>query len=377
MSILLTIKSFFATIFAVLISLSSILSPVFLKWTQGETGFVKWSKDDEFEISDTIEIQKKHGKDFVILNLTDCQLSFCESYKEEGKVLKYTIDKLVEETQPDLITVTGDNAWCTSAYLWFVKLMDSYNIPWAPIMGNHDGQSTPSEWWCAYQLANARNCLFKYGPEGMGYGNYIINVVESDSNGYKKYVHTLFMMDTHSNCDDNENGIINSVNGSGGYDNLWANQMEWYEWAVNGIKELNHGETVESTLFIHIPLCEYKDAMALTCDIDESGSFTGIKEEYKDTVFGANHEGICSAPGNNGMFALIKSLGSTKNVICGHDHINSLSIPYEGVRLSYALKTGKGCYWEEGMNGGSVVTFGVDGEASFSHFYIDPSPAMN
>ena len=115
-------------------------------------------------------------------------------------------------------------------------------------MGNHDGQGCPSEFWCAYNFAQAKNCLFKFGPRGMGYGNYIVNITE---NG--EIIHSLFLMDTHSDVEeDNINGAAGS-----GYDHLWKDQFDWYSWAVDGI-EAAAGKQVESTVIFHIPLYEYK-----------------------------------------------------------------------------------------------------------------------
>lgn len=370
------IKSFFVTCVTCLLSLTQIFSPYFayLTGTKEEDYFEKWSVEQEFTKDYCIEIEKKADKDFKILNLTDIQLSAFEPDMIDGQIAYDTIDKLVKDEQPDLITVTGDNAWSTMSYLSMIKKLDSYGIPWAPVMGNHDGQGCLSEFWCAYQFTKAENCLFKFGPEGMGYGNYIINITE---NG--KIIHSLFMMDTHSGAGDTEEGKINigkKDDGSDnvGYDHFWKDQLTWYEWAVKGISEIA-GKTVQSSVYMHIPVYEYRIARDLFCDevkVGDSVKYV-VKEEYKDTCFGEINEGICSAEGNNGFFALAKELGSTKDMIVGHDHVNNLSVVYEGIRLSYGEKCGPGCYWTEEDNGGSVLTVVSDGTTSFRHVYVDPA----
>ncbi len=340
---------------AFFMAFNQLMTPITAVAAGGEDKyFYAWSINDEYS-SDTyaVSLEKDPDKDFVVLNLADVQLKDYEAYADEWTIASETIDRLIKEIQPDLITLTGDNAWGGVAYLELINFLESYEIPWAPIMGNHDGEKTLSEFWAAYRMSKAEHCLFKFGPEDMGYGNYILNITE---NG--RVIHTLFMMDTHSDAE------------NGGYDHLWTNQINWYKWAVKGIAEENGG-TVESTVFIHIPVCEYKDAWKSVYD-EENECF------YEDTdidYFGHNGEGVCSPKdeNNTGFFDVCKSLGSTKNIIAGHDHTNCASIMYEGIRLSYALKAGPGCYWDEEKNGGSTLTISSDGSAVFEHHYVDPA----
>lgn len=318
--------------------------------------FEDWSAEQTYTADYAVRLNKSPNKDFVVLNLTDIQMTDNETFGEVGERVKATIDKLVEETKPDLITLTGDNAWRFLSYNDLIRTIDSYGVPWAPVMGNHDGQGCPSEFWCAYNLAHAKNSLFRFGPKDMGYGNYVIQIYENDA-----IVHTLIMMDTHNDLRDGAN-----INGEKdeGYDHLWENQFGWYTWVVKGTETLA-GKNVESTVFFHIPLREYNDAWDMAT---EDGQY---KPEYADTCFGTKHEGVCCPPANNGFFTLMKDLGSTKNVICGHDHINSYSIPYEGIRLTYGLKTGEACYWEPEMSGGTTVTISSGGTATVAHHYVD------
>ena len=330
----------------------------------GEQAFFEdWSADQPFERSYAVELEKDPDKDFVVLNLADIQLDDIEATGEVGEQVKDNTDRLVALTQPDLITLTGDNAWGTQAYLELIKMLDSYGVPWAPVMGNHDGQGCPSEFWCAYKFAHAEHCVFRFGPAGMGYGNYIINITQ---NG--EIVHTLFMMDTHSMIE--EDGI----NGPAGdhYDHVWTEQLTWYTWAVDGIAA-EAGRTVESTVIMHIPLNEYKAAWTAATGVEWSAETKDAPYvgEYADTCFGVRHENGGWPPESNGFFDLIKQKGSTKNVLTGHDHVCNSSILYQGVRLTYALKDGPGCYWEPELNGGTTITIGADGTATVAHQYID------
>lgn len=346
-------------IISFILALEQILAPVLATPPAGEkeSFYKEWSVKDEFSTEDYITLVKDPNKDFVILNLADVQLTDDEVYGEVGERSNALITRLVEDTQPDLITLTGDNAWATMAYMELVELVDSFGIPWAPVMGNHDGQGLLSETWACQLFLDAENCLFEFGPEDMGHGNYIINIVENDS-----IIHTLFMMDTH---DTRAYTLDDGTYLESEYDHLWPRQIKWYKWAVNGIAAIE-GKKVDSSVFFHIPVMEYNEAWQAAWDAENEC----YKPEYADTSFGVNLEWVCSAPENNGFFDVCKEYG-TKNIICGHDHVNSASILYEGVRLTYGLKLGEGCYYDDALIGGTTLSIDSSGGTVTQHHYLD------
>jgi hypothetical protein len=137
----------------------------------------------------------------------------------------------------------------------------------------------------------------------------------------------------------------------------------------------------DSLLMLHIPIYAYRDAWnsAAKEDLDprsvapqNSGDPDNWKDGYQGS-FGVKYEGICSYPADEGAFALIKELGSTKHVVCGHDHINNYAVEYEGVKLIYSLKAGAGCYWDPVLNGGTVIEIGSEGVSKVWHEYVDVS----
>ncbi len=343
--------------------LSQILAPVQIILTPGGEAsyFTDWSVNDTFDSDDYIEIQKQQGEDFVILNLTDVQLSDAKAYGELGDCSEDLIRKLVADNQPDLITLSGDNAWDTAAYLKLIEFLDGFGIPWAPVMGNHDGQGCISEFWVAYNFIQAENCLFQCGPKDMGYGNYIINITEND-----KIVHTLFMMDTHND----DVFILEDGTEVEGYDHLWDNQQKWYKWAVNGIADIA-GRVVESTVIAHIPVREYLDAWESVSIEAEGYEFGIIDPQYSDIAYGRKFEDGGFSPVNNGFFDLCKELGSTKTMLVGHDHVNDFCINYEGITLAYAVKSGFGSYWREDMIGGTTLTVNGTGNVRVDQHYYD------
>ncbi len=345
-------------VFAVLLSLNQFINPLFAMLFAGgiDNFYDDWSPEDTYTADYAITLEKDPDKDFVVLNFSDIQLVAKEIYGEAGQIAEATMAKAVAEVQPDLITLTGDNSWCRIGYIRLCKVLDSFEIPWAAVMGNHDGGSGAKvyENWCAYQMYKSEYSVFRFGPKDMGVGNYVINIAE---NG--KVIHSIYMMDTHTDT---------QVPCSS-YDHLWDNQIKWYEWAVKGNNELA-GRTVESSVFFHIPCIQYRYAWNEAKYNPETGAYEN--PGYADS-FGYNEEGICSPEFDNGFFDLVKELDSTKNIISGHDHVNCSSIMYDGVRLSYSLTCSPGGYWEPYMNGGSTLTIDSDGHAEFAHHYVDPA----
>ncbi len=337
----------FSSIFLIFATLFNSIIPMFASSSiAAERYYEKWSPEDAYVIDADNVIQKNPEEDFKVLIVTDVQLDSSEALGKTRFETEALIDSLFEKTNPDLIVAVGDNATGTFSYEWFISYFDSFGVPWALVMGNHDGQGTIGENWISYKLIKSDNCLYKFGPEDMGHGNYAVHISQAN-----KIIHTIYLMDTHDSTDYFDGTTLHEDV----YDGLWKNQIEWYKWNVNGLNALTNSN-VESTLFIHIPLAEYHDA------------YNAISSD--PTAFGEKNEYICNGI-NNGMFDVIKELGSTKNVIVGHDHLNTFSTTYQGVRLSYATKTGTGSYSDDSIQGGSLLTIDSDGKATFSHLSVN------
>jgi len=289
-------------------------------------------------------LDKDPEKDFVILNLADIQCHDFEAFNQVGDFYEETVDKLIRKVKPDLITTVGDNAFDPLAWMKLIEFLDSYRIPWAPVMGNADHRGLASEFWAVYRLSRAKYCLFTCGPEGMGYGNYILHIRQ---NG--RVIHSLYMMDTHHE----------DTFQAGSWDHLTEEQIAWYVWAVRGL-EAEQGIKTESSVLMHIPVPEYQNAW------DEA------PESLKRQPFQKMHEPNGAPLFQNGFFETCKKLGSTKTMLCGHDHKNCFSLDYQGICLTYGMKTGYGCYWERETNGGTTLTVDAEGHARIDQHYIDP-----
>lgn len=325
-----------------------------------------------------ITLQKKRGKDFKILNLTDPQLGveeWAEGHMNRA-ILTYTITELVKAVDPDLITITGDLAWAghDEAYDAFADFLDSFDRPWAPVWGNHDNQGgteivdAVATRYLAHPL-----CVYEKGDPVLGNGNYVIAIEE---NG--KVVEGVIMMDSHDRM---------PYTAADGTESLeWAKlipeQLVWYREQIEKLEKLGCHDT---TLMMHIPIYAYRQAWeaAANPNIDHASvkpensmDCANWNEGYTDS-FGVKYEGICSYPADEGMMAVITELGSTKHILCGHDHINNFIIRYKGVNLIYSLKTGIGCYWNPILNGGTVLRVTEDGVSEVWHRYVNVSEILH
>ena len=317
-------------------------------------------------------LKKQPGKDFVILNLTDPQLGdpeWAEGHMNRS-VIEYTVEKLIEKVQPDLITISGDLAWAgyTLAYDLLAELLEQFQIPWAPVWGNHDNQGGAE---CIDRIVNRYmaypHFLYEKGDPAIGNGNYVI-AIEEDG----KIVEALVMVDSHNRVEYVREGRDEDTTDA----KLIPEQLEWYRQQIRLLKEKGCDS---ATMILHIPPYVYREASRAafkegvdlkSVSLQEAEGASCWNEGYEDS-FGVQYEGICSYPEEDGVFAVVKEEGVTKRIIAGHDHVNNWVITYDGVQLIYGLKTGAGCYWNPILNGGTVLKVGKEGVYEVKHEYVD------
>lgn len=293
-------------------------------------------------------LEKQAGKDFKIMLFTDIQLW---SNPSDNKKVFEMMDDLVEEENPDLIILPGDNVsglTTKSLLKKLIKKMESYKIPWAPVYGNHDTEGVASLKWQSDRYEQAEYCLFERGPENMyGMGNYALNIVESGD-----IVKTLFFLDNgryHKYPDGSKREVY-----------VGEEQIAWYEKTALEIAAYQ-GKTVESMVFSHTAMPEMREAVEKYCQKDEDGNYT----VPLDLGFGHFAYLPCVAPINTGFIDRAKAVGLT-HVFCGHDHESNGSIYYEDVRYTYGLKTGKSPrYWNDATSyGATIIELGDNGAVS-------------
>ncbi|MBE6540949.1 MAG: hypothetical protein E7672_00660 [Ruminococcaceae bacterium] len=321
-------------------------------------------------------LTKIPGKDFNILTLSDPQLGDSEwgKHSRARLILEYTVREMIERVHPDLITTTGDIARASQdkSYRCFAEFINSLGIPWATVWGNHDNEYGPEYIdIIADMYMEFDNCLFEKGDRSLGNGNYVIRIEE---NG--KPVHGVFMIDSH----DKDDYINAAGERSRVYSRLTPAQLEWYRAEC---KKLSDDGCNDTSIFLHIPIYAYREAWAAAykTGIVESPKMISVEESYTDKFwndgytdsFGVLYEGICSYPEDDGVFSAMKECGSTRHIVAGHDHTNNFVIKHEGIKFIYGTKTGEGNYWNESVNGGTVLTIGSDGIKDVHHEIVDVS----
>ena len=296
-----------------------------------------------------IEIPK--GKKPVILQLSDPQMldssqavkgrlsegedTYWAKDKKEERCFKY-IRETVKETSPDLILIAGDIVYGEfdhdgSALLSFVEFMDSFDIPWAPVLGNHETESRMGADWQCEQLHNAKNCLFKQRTL-TGNGNYTVGIKQDG-----KLLRVFYMLDSNSGHP-SDASIANghSVHSAGFGDD----QIEWY---TNDIKNIHSvSPDTKISFMFHIALHAFENAYekyGYTRD-RSSGVFPLIIDETDGTStdFGVIMYPIDNWDKDNSVWQDFKDLG-VDSVLVGHDHEVSASVVYEGIRCQFGLKS--------------------------------------
>lgn len=305
-----------------------------------------WHETDVFDIKNIPTVQKKDGKDFVILNLADVQMCDLEDIFHMPTI-KREIDYLVGAAKPDLITLTGDQTWSNENLISLTSLvrwLDGYKIPYAPVFGNHDygndgDNAVLSERACCDVYESGKYSLFKRGPTNIGtLGNYAVNVMDGN-----KILRTLYMLD------------------SGYTDVISDEQIAWFKWNAEGIKNANGGEYPQAMCFFHKPIPEFSMAYR--------DYYRGEREAEGEVYVTYSLFGSMQ----NGFFDVARERNVT-DIVCGHQHGNSFTLGYKGVNLTFALKTGElGGYYEDEevyLNGASYFTLSADTTVS-SRLFVD------
>ena len=301
--------------------------------------------------------------------------------KKEERCFKY-IREIIENTNPDLILIAGDIVYGEfdhdgSALLSFIEFMDNFQIPWAPVLGNHETESKMGVDWQSEKLTSSKYCLFKQRTL-TGNSNYTVGIKQGD-----KLTRVFYMMDSNSGAPSEKslaNGHSSHPSGFG------DDQIEWY---VNGINKIHTTSPNTKIGFVfHIAIHAFIKALEKYGYSNDRSSpaFPIIIDELDKTGtdFGFALLPTPSWDKDMRVFDELKSLG-VDIISVGHDHECCASIVYEGVRLQFGLKSStydSNIYKDENgilkkswvpagtpVIGGTVMHLGEDGEITKAYHY--------
>ena len=150
-----------------------------------------WKNSDPYNFAVYPNL-KKHRDEFKIMLLTDIQLEYFSNSgipKFGFSAISQSLNMIAEDIktyQPDLLILPGDNIAGAGFFKAIegerlITFLDSFKIPYAPIIGNHDGEGyfakndDNREEFIAKIFGKGRYSLFQRGPVNLGVGNYRIH----------------------------------------------------------------------------------------------------------------------------------------------------------------------------------------------------------
>ena len=252
---------------------------------------------------------------------------------------------LITQTRPDMIFITGDMVYGSfddkgTTFEWFCDFMDSFEIPWAPVFGNHDNESARGVDWQCERLAACKYSMFKRG-EVTGNGNYTVGIAVGG-----ELVRVMHMIDSH--------GRLRIF---GIYEDQVALMLENTEKITAAV-----GKKIPAFAAFHIPTPEFEAAERAKGYTDGDRQFyvIGVDVPAKDGDFGMKYESFPRNWGNMGEYLDTFKKCNIDGVFVGHQHNISTCISWQGIRWCYGLKTGQYDFHVPGSLGGTLVT--LDGD---------------
>lgn len=299
-------------------------------------------------------------KDFKVMQLTDIHIGGGWMSVKKDKMALNAVAAMITAEKPDLVIVSGDLTFPVPFFAGtfnnktgakeVAALMEKLGVYWTLNFGNHDTEAYSyfnrqkiSE---LYSSSEYPHCLFQPGPTDIdGYGNQIFNIKNSTG----EIIRSFFIFDSHAYPKNNPLGI------KWEYDNIHQNQIDWYSRKIDEITKINGGKPVPSSVVIHIPLGEYKEAWT---EYTENGMKDTENVKFIRGEIGEEDQFISCGVAEDTLFETILQKGSTDSVFCGHDHLNNIVLNYKGVDLIYGYSVDYLAYpgiYKQGAQRGCVI----------------------
>lgn len=279
------------------------------------------------------------------------------------------VEEGVRRTNPDIIVLTGDNIYGETddeGKLWLemIEVLDSFKIPWLCIFGNHDNESQKGVNWQVEAVQNSQYGYMKDGDLKNGNSNYTVGICQG---GQLKYV--FYMLDTNG-CSTKPHNFgesllpynpdIADIEQKAG---IFFSQRYWISECARKIAA--YGENIPSLMFMHIPPIEaaYSVTDRYT---DPYATWPFYPEREYD--FGMATEPLGGFE-SGGQFWAVAKEANCVGMFMGHQHNVATSTEYDGIRLTYGLKTGTADYHDPNILGTTKITIS-EADNTFSVEYI-------
>lgn len=295
-------------------------------------------------------VEVPEGREPVVLQLTDTQI--IDSTQDLNGVLGGSqptmyapsqmnarcfdfLTEIITATNPDLIIMTGDNVYGKfdhngSVWLRLIEFMDSFDIPWAPIFGNHDNESNMGVDWQCEQLMKAENCLFKQRTLT---GNCNYSVAIAQGNELKRVFYML---------DSNGIGSPSSATLANGHTSTTpgfaSDQIDWFTKDITRLQESIPDLKVSFAYHIQDTLFEVAyEKYGYLNNKPWANINVDLHEDKADGDFG--YIGYVEGEWTQDI-ARLKKLG-VDSIFVGHEHTSSSSVVYEGIRFQFGQKSSR------------------------------------
>lgn len=258
------------------------------------------------------------------------------------------IKSLITQVRPDLLLLPGDfihgrfdDEGITLD--WFCDFMDAFEIPWAPVFGNHDNESHKGVRWQCERLTSSRYCVFKRGNV-TGNSNYCIGIAVGD-----RLIRVIHMLDSNG-CKVSDDIDLEKTAG------IYPDQMMLVEETTHRIMEIQ-GKVVPAFAVFHIPSEEYvKAEIEKGYKTDFRQNYTlGVDVKASEGDFGCKNEKIECFKTNESFLSTFKRC-YVEAVIAGHCHRINTCIDYKNIKWLFGLKTGQYDGYNYGQTGGTLIT---------------------
>ena len=292
------------------------------------------------------------GREPVILQLSDTQIidagqerpgrggidrNFWATDKMNERCFNY-LREIVDATNPDFIIITGDLVYGEfddngTALQKLIAVMESFEIPWSPVFGNHDNESKKGvDWQCA-QFEASKYCYFEQKTLS-GNGNYSVGIAQGG-----ELLRVFYMMDTNG-CGAASAESIANGHTYNGYVGFKQDQIDWYTNQIKLLKE--YAPDVNISFAYHIQQSVFGEAYA-KYGFNQNEKMQGINLDTMEGVaesdfgyIGRQMKGPWDTSKN--VYNAMKQMG-VDSIFVGHEHCNNVSVMYDGIRFTYGLKS--------------------------------------